>query len=130
MAGTQRAAKSGKDLQQRVIQKAEDLGLRTEIEVPAGRRIWGAKRYIDVVITNRITGSRLGVECKYQGGPGSAEEKIPSLIQDIGSWPIPGIVVIDGAGFSKNMEGYLLSTGKVVWFEDLEDWIRLYFGLE
>jgi len=28
------------------------------------------------------------------------------------------------------MEGYLLSTGKVVWFEDLEDWIRLYFGLE
>jgi hypothetical protein len=44
-------------------------------------------------------------------------------------WPIPGIVVIDGKGFSENMQGYLMSTGKVVWFSDLEDWLRLYFGL-
>jgi hypothetical protein len=36
-------------------------------------------------------------------------------------------VVIEGEGFSANMQGYLMSTGKVVWFADLEDWLRLYF---
>ena len=44
--------------------------------------------------------------------PGTAEEKVPATIQDIAHWPIPGIVVIDGKGFSANMP-YLMSTGKV-----------------
>lgn len=57
--------------------------------------------------------------------PAIAEE----TISDIAYWPIPGIVVIDGDAFSLNMRGYLMSTGKVVWFDDLEDWLRLYFGL-
>jgi len=37
--------------------------------------------------------------------------------------------VIDGEGFSSNMQGYLMSTGKVVWFDDLSDWLKLYFAL-
>lgn len=72
---------------------------------------------------------RLGMECKFQATPGTAEEKIPATIQDMTFWPIPGIIVIDGEGFSTNMQGYLMSTGKVVWFDDLEDWLRLHFGL-
>jgi hypothetical protein len=91
--------------------------------------LWGAKRHIDVVLTHEKSGKKLGIECKFQGGGGTAEEKIPATIQDIGSWPIPGIVVIEGEGFSANMQGYLMSTGKVVWSEDLEDWLRLYFGV-
>ena len=82
-----------------------------------------------MVITDEKSGKRLGVECKFQATPGTAEEKIPATIQDMEHWPIPGIVVIDGEGFSDNMQGYLMSTGKVVWFSDLEDWLRLYFGL-
>lgn len=39
------------------------------------------------------------------------------------------LLVIDGEGFPSNMEGYLMSTGKVVGFSDLEDWLRLYFAL-
>lgn len=74
-------------------------------------------------------GRRLGIECKFQATPGTAEEKIPATIQDIAYWPIPGIVVIDGEGFSENMVGYLMASGKVVWFEELEDWLRLFFGL-
>ena len=50
-------------------------------------------------------------------------------MEDIKHWPIPGIVVIDGTGFSDNMIGYLMSTGKVVWFDDLEDWLNLHFLL-
>ncbi len=37
--------------------------------------------------------------------------------------------VIDGEGSSSNMVGYLMATGKVIWFDDLEDWLRLYFAL-
>jgi len=58
-----------------------------------------------VVISDEKSGKRLGVECKFQATSGTAEEKIPATIQDIEHWPIPGIEVIDGEGFSKNMQG-------------------------
>ncbi len=129
MAGKGQAPKSGKDLQNQVAELARSLGLKAELEVKAARRLWGSKRYIDVVITDEKTGKRLGIECKYQGQGGTAEEKIPATILDIEHWPIPGIVVISGSGFSPNMQGYLAATGKVIWFEELEEWLRLYFGL-
>ncbi len=129
MPGKGTAPKSGDVLKQRVVALAQTLGLKVEAEVRAARRLWGQRRYIDIVITDEKSGRRLGVECKYQASPGTAEEKIPATIQDMAHWPIPGIVVIDGEGFSENMKGYLMSTGKVVWFDDLEDWLRLYFGL-
>ena len=52
-----------------------------------------------------------------------------ATIKDIESWPIDGIVVIEGEGFSQNILGYLYSTGKVIHFNDLDEWLRLYFGL-
>lgn len=129
MPGKGTAPKSGDELKRRVVALAESLGLKAETEVKAARRLWGQRRFIDVVITDEKNGKRLGVECKYQASGGTAEEKIPATIQDIAHWPIPGIVVIDGEGFSSNMQGYLMSTGKVVWFDELEDWLRLHFGL-
>jgi hypothetical protein len=127
MAGRDTAPRQGEDLKLRVVELAHSLGLESRTEVPSARRLWGAKRRIDVVLTRASTAKILGIECKYQSGPGSAEEKIPSTVADIAYWPIPGIVVIDGPGFSDNMKGYLMSTGKTVWFEDLADWLRLYF---
>lgn len=129
MPGKSTAPKSGDELKKKVVVLAQTMGLKAETEVKAARRLWGQRRYIDVVITHSETGKRLGVECKYQAGSGTAEEKIPATIQDIAHWPIEGIVVIDGEGFSSNMRGYLMSTGKVIWFEELEEWLRLYFGL-
>lgn len=129
MPGKGTAPTSGEELKQNVVALAQRMGLKAETEVKAARRLWGQRRYIDVVITDEKTGKRLGVECKYQATSGTAEEKIPATIQDIAHWPIPGIVVIDGEGFSSNMQGYLMSTGKVVWYGELEEWLRLYFGL-
>ncbi|WP_322510103.1 PD-(D/E)XK nuclease superfamily protein [Anaerolinea sp.] len=129
MPGKGTAPKSGDELKRNVVTLTQRMGLKAETEVKAARRLWGQRRYIDVVITDEKTGKRLGVECKYQATAGTAEEKIPAAIQDIAHWPIPGIVVIDGEGFSANMQGYLMSTGKVVWFGELEEWLRLYFGL-
>ena len=129
MPGNAAAVASGDELERRVADLARSLGLEAETQVRVGRRVWGAERFIDVVITNPADRRRLGVECKFQGGPGSAEEKIPTTILDIRAWPISGIVVFEGSGFSANMRAYLVASGKAVEMEDLEAWLRLYFGL-
>ncbi|MBI4674298.1 MAG: hypothetical protein HY741_21860 [Chloroflexi bacterium] len=129
MAGKGTAVRTGDELKRKIVELGEKLGLKVQTEVVAARRLWGSKRHIDVVYTQEKTGKKLGIESKFQGGGGTAEEKILATVKDIESWPIPGIVVIGGEGFSQNMQGYLMSTGKVVWFEELEEWVRLYFSL-
>jgi len=129
MPGRAQAVANGEELKHAVMESAAALGLKVESEVKVGRRIWGTKRYIDVVLTDPHSKLKLGVECKYQGTGGTAEEKIPATIQDIKAWPIRGIVVMDGPGFSENMKGYLISTGMAVEYEDLDHWLRLYFAL-
>jgi hypothetical protein len=129
MAGRAEAVDSGRDLEDKVHLLASRLGLEVASQVRVGRRIWGAERHIDVLLRDPKTGRRLGIECKFQGTPGTAEEKILAVLKDIEAWPIDGLVVISGAGFSNHMTAFLLSTGKVVDLEDLEVWMRLFFGL-
>lgn len=129
MPGRAYAVTTGAALVGQVLQLADKLGLEAQEQVKVGRRLWGAVRNIDVVMTHPDSRLRLGVECKFQGTTGTAEEKIPAILNDIDAWPIRGIVVISGKGFSPNMRYYLLSSGKAVEVEDLEDWLRLYFGL-
>jgi hypothetical protein len=129
MPGRATAVRNGDELVTQVLELAAELGLAARTQVRVARRIWGAIRRIDVVLTHAETRRTLGLECKYQGSQGTAEEKIPSTIQDIAAWPIPGIVVFSGEGFSPNMMAFLISTGKAVEFEDLRAWLALYFGL-
>jgi hypothetical protein len=129
MPGRATAVRNGDELVTQVVGLAEELGLSARTQVRVARRIWGAVRKIDVVLTHPETRRTLGLECKYQGSQGTAEEKIPSTIQDIAAWPIPGLVVFSGEGFSPNMIMFLISTGKAVEFEDLRAWLALYFGL-
>jgi hypothetical protein len=120
---------TGAGLVNQVVEVAQKLGLECQEQVKVGRRLWGAVRNIDVVVTHPESKLRLGIECKFQGTTGTAEEKIPAIVSDIDAWPIRGIVVISGKGFSPNMRFFLISSGKAVEVEDLEDWLRLYFGL-
>jgi hypothetical protein len=129
MPGRRTASATGLDLESRVAGLGETLGLDVRRRVRVGRRLWGSVRHIDVVLTHPETRKTLGLECKYQATPGTAEEKIPSLIRDIDAWPIQGIVVFDGPGFSTNMIVYLHSTGRAVALDDLRDWLTLFFGL-
>jgi len=129
MPGKAAAVINGEDLVRGVIQLGSELGLECRKQVRVARRIWGAIRHIDVVITHPQTRKTLGIECKFQAVPGTAEEKIPSVIHDIAAWPIPGLVVFDGAGFTDNMRLFLISTGKAVEFCDLKPWLCLFFGL-
>jgi hypothetical protein len=129
MPGKANAVKAGDELVQEVIKIAAKLGLETKEQFHVARRIWGANRNIDVILIDPKTRKTLGVECKFQGGGGSAEEKIPATIQDIEAWPIPGLVVFAGEGFTENMRSFLISTGKAVELNELEPWLRLFFGL-
>jgi hypothetical protein len=129
MAGKALAVSNGDELVQAVVAMANQLGLETTEQVRVARRIWGAVRRIDVVLTHPQTRKTLGVECKFQAVPGTAEEKIPSVINDIAAWPIPGLVVFGGDGFTENMKQFLISTGKGVEFSELKPWLCLFFGL-
>lgn len=129
MAGGAKAVSSGAELAKQVCDLGETLGLEVHEQYKVARRVWGAERKIDVILKDPKTAKTLGVECKYQGGGGSAEEKVPATIQDIDAWPIDGLVVFAGEGFTENMKSFLISTGKAVEFDDLGPWLRLYFGL-
>jgi hypothetical protein len=130
MPGRGTAVSSGDALCKAVVVIGESLGLIAREQYRCGRRIWGAVRLIDIVLTHPETRRRLGLECKYQGTQGSAEEKVPAIIQDIAAWPIPGLVVFSGAGFSANIKAFLVASGRALELEDLEAWLRLFFGLD
>lgn len=129
MPGRATAVQTGDELVRDVAALAAGLGLQVRMQVRVARRIWGAIRKIDVVLTHVETRRTLGIECKFQREKGTAEEKIPSTIQDIAAWPIRGIVVFAGEGFTPNMRSFLIASGSAVELEDLRDWLVLYFGL-
>src|SRR5438270_12027942 len=99
MAGLDTAVTNGQQLVEVIVALGRSLGLEVAEQVRVGRRLWGAVRRIDVVLIHPDTRKTLGIECKCQAVPGTAEEKIHSTIQDIGAWPIPVIVVFAGPGF-------------------------------
>lgn len=129
MSGRALAVANGDGLAKAVAQLGRDLGLEAIEQVRVARRIWGAERFIDVVLIHPQTRKTLGLECKYQAVRGTAEEKIPATIKDIEAWPIPGIVVFAGEGFTENMRSFLISTGRAVEFDELTPWLCLFFGL-
>ncbi len=129
MPGGPAAPRSGRELEAEVERLATSLDLQVRRGVRVGRRLWGAERRIDLVLTDPRQRKSLGVECKFQGVAGSAEEKIPATIADISAWPIPGLVVFEGSGFSANLRSYLFSTGRAVELAALESWLRLFFVL-
>jgi hypothetical protein len=129
MPGRAQAVKSGGQLAHAVAELGSELGLEVKQQVRVARRIWGAERRIDVVLIDPTNRKTLGVECKFQSGKGTAEEKIPAIIQDIKAWPIPGIVVFSGDGFTQNMKSFLISTGNAVQLAELKPWLCLFFGL-
>lgn len=129
MPGRALAVANGDGLAKAVAQLGRELGLEASEQVRVARRIWGSERYIDVVLAHPVTRKTLGLECKYQSVRGTAEEKIPATIKDIEAWPIPGLVVFAGEGFTENMRFFLISTGKAVEFDELQPWLCLFFGL-
>ena len=120
---------SGPDLEQAVARVGRALGLGVETQVVMGDRIWGPRRHVDVVLSKPDSERIIGIECKYQRVSGTVEEKIPLTVKDIEDWPIRGIVVIHGEGFSRDFVPFLKGRGRIVEFRRLTEWLRFYFRL-
>ena len=120
---------SGSELERAVVRVGKALGLEVETQVVMGDRIWGPRRHVDVVLSKTDSERIIGIECKYQRQSGSVEEKIPLTVEDIEDWPIRGIVVIHGEGFSRDFVPFLRGRGRIVEFKRLAEWLRFYFRL-
>ena len=120
---------SGSELEQAVAKVGAALGLEVETQVVMGDRIWGTRRHVDVVLSKPDTERMLGIECKYQRSKGTVEEKIPLTVEDMEDWPIRGIVVQHGEGFSRDFRPFLKGRGRIVEFNRLAEWLRFYFRL-
>ncbi len=72
-------------------------------EVPLGTSILGRPRRIDVMVSDPTSNRALAVECKFQKTQGTADEKIPYALQDIGALRMPGCIAYAGDGFSEGI---------------------------
>lgn len=121
--------RSGRELELAVARVGEAMGLMVETQVEMLDRIWGPRRHVDIVLSSSDGERMLGIECKYQQVRGTAEERIPLTVEDIADWPIDGIVVLHGDGFSKDFVAFLRGRGRLVLFQRLPEYLRFYFRL-
>jgi hypothetical protein len=120
---------TGAAFEAEVAKVIQQLGLSYLRQVKMGVSILGRRRVADFLVYDPA-GKSLGIECKYQQTAGSAEDKLVHTITDFDARPVSHILVFGGQGFSRNIKGYLLSTGKAVELEELRNYLVFYFGLE
>ena len=139
MPGKGNAVASGAALENAVAEVGEELGLTTRRQVRVARRLWGAERHIDIVMALPDSDKSVGLECKYQGGGGSAEEKIPAIIQDIGALQVDDregheqsfldeirtFHVVPKVSSSQDLEQQLRERLNSIAAEDLAPWCKL-----
>ena len=75
-------------------------GVQVYREVTFGKTIIGKNRRIDILVVQESTQRALGIECKYQGSGGTADEKIPYALEDLRASGLPVCLAYAGAGFS------------------------------
>ena len=79
MPGRGAAPRSGREPEESVADVARQLGLEVRRGVKIRRRLWGAERKIDLVLTDREQRKSLGVECKFQGARGRRRRRYRRL---------------------------------------------------
>lgn len=85
-------------------------GLHVYEEVNVGTSIIGKQRRADLFLHVPATGAAMVVECKYQDGPGTADEKIPYALQDLAALRMPAAIAYAGRGFSEGVLHLLQSS--------------------
>jgi hypothetical protein len=120
---------SGATFEAEVEKVIRSLPLSYLRQVRMGASILGRRRIADFLVYDDA-GRSLGIECKFQQGPGSAEDKLVHTITDFDARPVKHILVFGGEGFSRNIRGYLLSTGKAVELSQLRNYLVFYFTLQ
>ena len=121
------AVASRTELVATVARVAEALGLEATTSYSHGQRIWGAERVIDALLYHPLSHERVGVECRYDPGSGEEAERVLTLMADVQTWVMRGIIVVAGKGFDPYM-GMLRGKGLVIRLSDFQEVLPLYFG--
>lgn len=85
---------------QYVVRSYASRGVQVYREVTFGKTIIGKNRRIDILVVHEPTQRALGIECKYQGVGGTADEKIPYALEDLRASGLPVCLAYAGTGFS------------------------------
>jgi len=127
------AVMNEKEMMKDIGERAKNWGLLVSFGVPTGGgNVWGTDQEIDVLLT--LVGpedgvrQRLGVECIYQEGGGTADQKFYAKLEDIRRWPVRGVIVYAGPGWRDSFQSVMRYHGAVR-LEDFHQWMKLYFGL-
>ncbi len=90
-----------------LVENYRDKGLQVFREVSLGKTIIGKNRRVDIFALHEPTQKALSIECKFQGGNGTADEKVPYTLDDLEAMRIPACVVYAGDGFSEGIKHML-----------------------
>lgn len=93
-----------------LLENFKDRGIELYTEVPVGKSIIGKNRRIDLFVHREESSQAFAIECKYQDGPGTTDEKIPYALEDMRSMPMGGCLVYAGHGFSQGVLHMLQSS--------------------
>lgn len=119
-------AASHADMVAHVVRVAQSFGLEASTRYGHGQRVWGAERVIDVLLYHPHSHERVGIECRYDAGGGEEAERVLTLMADVRTWVMRGVIVAAGAGFPPHM-GMLRGEGLVIDLDDLTQVLPLYF---
>jgi len=95
-------------------------GLTVYKEVFVGSRFVGQKRNVDIIVKYEFQNliKTIGIEAKYQGGQGTAYQKLTYTVEDAKVSPIPILIVFSGTGIKQDVKSQLIASGigiEVVW---------------
>jgi len=85
---------------QHVLAAFGSRGVRVFLHVAIGRRRWGRRRIVDVLVLS-AGGGAVALECKRQNVEGTAEEKLEFALADAATAPVRSYIVYGGEGFSE-----------------------------
>ena len=88
------------------------------------------EEFVDVLLIHEPDQKALALECKWQAGGGTTDEKIPYALQDIAAMWIPGCLAYGGNGWSKGVLATLEGSRFAVACEPPEDLARTKRTLE
>ena len=105
-------------------------------QVIVGDTIYNTKRKCDLILFHPDKfPNKLVIECKWQGTPGSVDEKYPFLVLNIKKLNVPTVIVLDGGGYKEGASKWLKEqvSGCLVEVWDLIEFLnninKGYFGL-
>jgi len=93
-----------------IAERFADRGVVVYREVYLGKSIIGKNRRVDVFVHIPDEKTALAIECKFQEGQGTADEKIPYALNDASAMWAPAFIAYAGEGFSEGVLHLLQSS--------------------